>query len=391
MTAEMKLLFATSIVPARNPASGYEIANRAILDGLRRAGADVTVIGFAWPGQEIDETYRTMVLGEIELRTDAAPLADRLTWLARAIGSGTTFSSAKLLRVSAETVRERLAAAGPFDGVILNSVQFAGAFEEVFEDWPCIYVAHNVEHRSARENAASLSGYQAALYRREARLLEAIERRLCERSRFVFTLSEEDRAQLALDERRSAHLPLVSRREAPPCRPRRPEFDVGIIGTWSWRPNMIGLEWFLDEVVPLLPDQLDMRIAGHAPADTGSNHRGIRFVGRVADAADFLRQARIVPLFSRAGTGVQLKTIETFELGLPAVATSLSLRGIDTLPENCVVADDPESFARALLAGIRQPLPDVDGSGFHAAQRAALDTAMARGLATLGDQRRIAA
>ncbi len=40
----------TSIVPDGKPATGYEIANKAIIDGLKRAGVKVTVIGFVWPG-----------------------------------------------------------------------------------------------------------------------------------------------------------------------------------------------------------------------------------------------------------------------------------------------------------------------------------------------------
>ncbi|MBN9550641.1 MAG: glycosyl transferase, partial [Alphaproteobacteria bacterium] len=47
----MHLLFATSIVPDGALASGYEIANAAIIDALRRAGVRVTVIGFIWPGK----------------------------------------------------------------------------------------------------------------------------------------------------------------------------------------------------------------------------------------------------------------------------------------------------------------------------------------------------
>ncbi len=56
---------------------------------------------------------------------------------------------------------------------------------------------------------------------------------------------------------------------------------------------------------------------------------------------DFVRSCAVIPLISRAGTGVQLKTIETFEMGLPSVATALSVRGIADIPGNCVVTDDP--------------------------------------------------
>ena len=47
----MHLVFATSIVPDGAPATGYEIANAAIIDALRRAGIRVTVLGFTWPGK----------------------------------------------------------------------------------------------------------------------------------------------------------------------------------------------------------------------------------------------------------------------------------------------------------------------------------------------------
>lgn len=388
----MKLLFATSIVPTSSAGSGYEIANQAILDGLRRAGVDVTVVGFAWPGQPVADPQNTIVLGEIDVRTETAPLPLRLKWLARAISSGSTFSSSKLMEVPAETLQEALQRHGPFDGVVLNSVQFAGAFETVFADWPSLYVAHNVEHVSALENAAALTGYKAALFRREARLLEGLEQRLCQRARFVFTLSPEDLETLRLDARRATCLPMVTRRDALAPAPRKPLCDAAVIGTWTWQPNLIGLQWFLNEVVPNLPDDFSVRIAGQAPAGTSSPHPGVRFVGRVPDATEFLREGRMVPLFSRAGTGVQLKTIETFELGLPAVATSLSLRGIDARPANCTVADDPCAFAEAMVHAARAGMPDLDGREFHARQSAVLDAALKRALDVLAGRRtRIAA
>lgn len=81
---------------------------------------------------------------------------------------------------------------------------------------------------------------------------------------------------------------------------------------------------------------------------------------------------------------MQLKTIETFELGLPAVATSHSLRGIAQIPQNCVRADEPRAFADALLDLAANPPPVADGRDFHADQIKRLDVELAKGLATLG-------
>jgi hypothetical protein len=386
----MHLLFATSIVPDGGLGSGYEIANAAIIAALRRAGARVTVIGFTWPGRPPIDPANTIVLGSVDVRTDNASAVQKLRWLAKAVLTGLTFSSVKLRLVGPEQVRRAVTEAGPFDGYILNSVQFAGAFEGLFEDKPSIFVAHNVEHISAAENAASAKGgFERLLFRREARLLKRLEARLCSKARFVFTLAEEDRTALGVaSEARSAALPLVTRPDAPPAQAgRRKDCDAVLIGTWTWQPNRIGLDWFLGEVVPRLRRDFTIRIAGSVPAGVASPHPGVTFVGRVPDAQDFVRSAAVVPLISRAGTGVQLKTIEAFELGLPTVATSSSLRGISHVPANCVVADDPAAFAAALQRAASGQAADADGATFYRRQRAELDARLRRGLEAIGYQR----
>ncbi|CCV11785.1 glycosyltransferase family 4 protein [Mesorhizobium sp. STM 4661] len=385
----MHLLFATSIVPDGALASGYEIANAAIIAALRRAGARVTVIGFTWPGKPASDPQNTIVLGAVDVRTESASSLQKLAWVARAMLSGLTFASVKLRVVSDSEVRAAIERAGPFDGYVLNSVQFAGAFERLFDDRPSIFVAHNVEHRSARENAAAAGSIlQRLLFRREAKLLEAVEERLCSRARFVFTLADEDRSALGVaSDDRSAVLPLVTRSEAPKQRTqRRIDCDAALIGTWTWQPNRIGLDWFLEKVVPHLKADFRIRIAGSVPSGVTSTHPGVEFVGRVPDAQAFVRGAAVIPLISTAGSGVQLKTIETFELGLPSVATSHSLRGIDHRPANCVVTDDPLAFAAALAAAAAD-VRDVDGSAFHRRQVKALDAAIRLGLAKLNPVR----
>ncbi|HWK66143.1 MAG TPA: glycosyltransferase family 4 protein [Rhizobiaceae bacterium] len=383
----MHLVFATSIVPDGAPSTGYEIANAAIVDALRRAGIRVTILGFSWPGRIPADPQNTLVLGSVDVRTDNASFRQKLTWLGRAVRAGLTFSSIKLRVVSPEAVRLALETIGPADGYILNSVQFAAAYEEVFEGKPTIFVAHNVEHRSAAENAVASKGlFQRTLFAREARLLREIEARLCRKARFVFTLAEEDRHALGVaEEGKSAFLPLVTRHSpAPGPVPRSLACDAALIGTWSWQPNRIGLDWFLDEVVPHLPPHFRIHIAGRVGGAIKSAHPGVTFVGRVPDATEFVRSGAVIPLISTAGSGVQIKTIETFELGLPSVATTRSLRGIEAVPPNCIVADDPRAFARALEQAAQAAPRDIDGRAFFEGQRNALDRQIVLGLEALG-------
>ncbi len=380
----MRLLFATSIVPDGALTSGYEIANAAVIDSLRRAGADVTIMGFIWPGRKPSDPD-TITLGELEVRTDAVSLPQKLKWLAGAVMSGLPVASAKLKVLSEHELRTRIKAAGPFDGYVLNAAPFAGAFESVFTDLPSVLVAHNVEHVSAQENAAAARDtFQRAVYAREARALKDMERRLCRNSRFVYTLAEEDRVALGVaTDDRSAMLPLVTNASPQASLNRSIACDAALIGTWSWQPNRIGLDWFLEKVVPHLPQDFTVQIAGHMPGDVTSPHPGVKFVGRVPDAQEFVLSAAAIPLVSQAGTGVQLKTIEAFELGLPTVATTRSLRGIDYRPSNCTAVDDPKAFAEALIETARKRSSAIDGSVFKNRQTAALDAGIARGLRAL--------
>ncbi|EFG8199962.1 glycosyltransferase family 4 protein [Escherichia coli] len=383
----MHLLFATSIVPDGNSGSGYEIGNAAMLDALRRSGARVTVLGYCWPGKKPADPEDAIVLGEIDVRTDGASALRKVGWLMRAVAANIPFSSAKVAAAPVEQIRKALREAGPFDGYIMNSVQFAGAYEGVFDDLPSIFIAHNVEHVSAMQNAeAAHTKFQRYLFRREAALLKKLEKRLCDKARFIFTVAEEDRAPLGIDSPDRSIALTLSTRATPPLPPARREvdYDAALIGTWTWQPNRIGLEWFLDEVTPHLDPDFQIRIAGFVPEDIKPSHPGVRLVGRVPDAQEFIQRAAVIPLISRAGTGVQLKTIETFELGLPSVATSSSLRAIDKIPTNCYPTDDPKTFAQALQTMARERTPDVDGRAFFASQRLALDKRVRFGLSRAG-------
>ena len=386
----MRLLFVTSLVPCGTPSTGYEIANEAIIEGMRRIGADVTVIGFTWPGKQASDPENSIVLGEVDVRTEGAPPLTKMRWVLGAVSGGFTISSVKLRFIEESVLKEAIRRHGPFDAYVLNGVSLPGAFQTMFDDLPSLWIAHNVEHLSSLENAQTADGpLKRALFKRDARLLEKLEHDLAAKARFVFTLAEEDRAPLGVaNPARSAVLPLVTTKVAGNGQSRRTiEWDAGLIGTWTWQPNRVGLEWFIREVAPKLPAGMKIAVAGSLPDGLPAAPDCMTFLGRVPDAKAFVNSCAVIPLVARGGTGVQLKTIETFEAGLPCVATTLSLRGIGTKPANCLVSDDPAEFARLLAdhaKGVRSgSVADADGNAFLNSQREALDAALRHGLAQL--------
>lgn len=386
----MHIVFATSLVPVASPSSGYDIANRVIVDALRLMGHRVSVVGFLQPGNEPATPDQTVVLGELEVTNARVGALRKLGWITSAYLRGEPVSVAKMHAASAADVAAALESFGPVDAFMLNSVQLPGAFLDLFSAVPNLYVAHNVEGASAAANAAEVTNLIGRhLFAREARLLSVVETALCERAVFVFTLAEADREALGVaSEARSCALPLVTSVE-PPSAPgeRQPAYDIGLIGSWTWSANRAGLDWFLQQIVPRLPKDVRIAIAGGMDQRPAALPENVEILGRVADARAFVRSARVIPLISRSGTGVQLKTIETFEMGLPSVATSSALRGIAERPANCAVADGAEDFASRLADFVTRARAgedlDVDGRAFHRGQLNRLQQALGTGLAVL--------
>jgi hypothetical protein len=379
----MHLVFVTSLVPDGELTTGYEIANQSVVDAMRRNGVKVTSLGFKWTGTQLASRPDAAILAEVDVRSETAGAAGKANWVAKAFAGTLPVACAKLRIVSESTIRKALEQLEPIDGYIINGVTLAGAFPTLFRDKPYLYVAHNVEYLSAEENSVTAnSSVKRFFFRREAKLLKDIELGLAGNAACTFVLAKEDCEPLKVSGAgRSVVLPLVTtNRPAPAGGNRMISFDAGLIGTWTWQPNRVGLEWFFNEVVPHLPADFSIGLAGHVPSDFGNVPPQVKVLGRVEDAKEFVRSCAVTPLVSRSGTGVQLKTIETFELGLPAVATRRSLRGVEAIPANCMVTDEPRSFARHLIDLARQrrasAVIDCDGSHFYREQLFGQDKAV---------------
>ncbi|MEM1040422.1 MAG: glycosyltransferase family 4 protein [Pseudomonadota bacterium] len=409
----MHIAFFTSLVMDGHPTTGYEIANQAIIDGLRGLGHRVSVIGFRLPRQAVPDDPDTHVLDVLDLENASAGTATKLKFLLRAFRTGLPISASKLTVFPEHRVQATLAKLAPIDVTVFNSYQMAAAFPNLF-DQDSLFLAHNVEHLSACQNAASAAGFlQRRLHGRDARLLAKIERHLCKTARWVWTLSDEDGKTLGIEQGRggtlSLSLPDNVHQTAPHQAPSpqssfdlatlQPEpdhlllTDIGLIGTWTWEPNRVGLEWFLKRVAPLLPGDLTIKVAGAVPDGMPKSER-VEFLGRVPSASAFLDTVRVVPLVSQGGTGVQLKTIEAFQSGLACVASASSLRGIAHLPRNCRRANDPVTFAAALTDLVIQSRSGtnvrIDGAEFLRGQRIAFEQGLKDGLSTVSDSARSA-
>lgn len=125
-------------------------------------------------------------------------------------------------------------------------------------------------------------------------------------------------------------------------------------------PNVIGLQWFFDQVWPTIrrhrPDaRLD--IAGSvASAFPGGGPAGARFHGIVPRLAPLYAGAGVVISPLTFGSGLKIKLVEALAHGKAVIATSITLQGVEDICAGAVIrADDAAQFADAVVALVRGP------------------------------------
>jgi hypothetical protein len=384
----MHLVYVTAFLPDTT-GSASNLADRAVVDGLRRAGARVTWLGFKRAGATLSGVDNSASLGEIASVSEDEPFTSRLRSLAVSATAGMPLESVRLRAAAKPDVEAVLARLQPFDGLVLAGTGLAGAFEPIFNRHPFLFVARQADHIAAAEAAArNASVAERMVLKRDAGALEALQRRLSDKARAVLTFSEEDRAALGLEAAGKARIvPFVMPEPPEETGLRFPAFDVGMAGTWSDPVSRVRLEWFLQRVVPKLHKHTMIAVGGIAPGIFQAREKRVFFLGKVDDRTEFLRQCRVVALPERSETGIPVAAVEALELGLPAVATAQALRGIDPLPANVTRVEGANGFAKAVEAqalGQRTAtVEDCDGAAFRNERLARIDAELAEALAML--------
>src|SRR5260370_16911839 len=122
--------------------------------------------------------------------------------------------------------------------------------------------------------------------------------------------------------------------------------DVALMGTWTWRINAASLDWFVSQVLPLLPAHTSVAVAGAGADHLRGRYPNVTICGRVDDGSAFLRSARVVAVPSTARAGVQIKTLDAIASGRPVVPSSLPMRGIEHPPPTTHVPQAPDASPR---------------------------------------------
>jgi glycosyltransferase involved in cell wall biosynthesis len=155
----------------------------------------------------------------------------------------------------------------------------------------------------------------------------------------------------------------VDTEEIQPIQRDRNASHIVHIGTMYWPPNIDGMMWFLENVLPLIYARLPGNpcdIIGARPpqqlVDFGKNHPGVNVTGYVVDPTAYLQKAAVMVVPLRAGGGMRVKILNALAQGMPIVSTTLGCEGIQVEHEkHLLIADTPEDFAKETLRLIENP------------------------------------
>ena len=219
------------------------------------------------------------------------------------------------------------------------------------------YRAHNIEHeiwqQLARKEQNSIKKYILKLL---AKNLKTKELELINSVDFILPLSSKDDVDIKnINKNPSFHIPVSIDNQK-----QKIDFSMVslcFIGSFNWMPNREGIFWFIKNIFPRIKEnypEISINIAG-IESEKIIELKGIDGVnvkGFVKNSSDFLLQNGIfiAPLLS--GSGIKMKVLEAFSLGLPCVLTEIAAEGLN-LPASIKISKTPDEFTTDLLQLIR--------------------------------------
>jgi polysaccharide biosynthesis protein PslH len=231
---------------------------------------------------------------------------------------------------------------------------------------PAVLFTHNVESEIWRRHADTATGLRRSLYATQYKRMLHFEGEALRRFEGLLAVSEADRETFArlypginLDALHVVRTGVDTEFFSPSISPAS-SLELVFTGSMDWLPNEDGMLWFCQEVLPLIKrdaPNVTLSIVGRAPTPAVkklADDPSIRVTGRVDDVRPYMSDAAafIVPL--RIGGGTRLKIFEAMAMAKAVVSTTVGAEGLPvTHDRDILLADDPGSFARAVLRLLR--------------------------------------
>jgi glycosyltransferase involved in cell wall biosynthesis len=367
----MRVLLLTQVLPYP-PDSGPKVKTWNVLKSLARTH-QVTLVSFVRGDQSGAVAQLRSVCQDVHTVPMTRGWAQDAVALGRSLTGGAPWVILRDDRAGMRQLVDRVAGSQPFDLVHadqLNMAQYALRVEgarRLLDAHNALWLLYDRLAETTRNPATRW------LFRRDARLLQQYEGEMCRRFDTVLTVTDIDRHALLQAAESTGQgqngtdprvIPIAVDTEELHFRRRSGSANhILHIGTMFWPPNVDGIRWFVDAVLPLVrrerPDVEFDVLGANPPAEMlawNTNGRGVRVAGYVDDPSPYLGSAAVFVVPLLAGGGMRVKILTAMAQGLPVVSTTVGCEGIDVVPgRHLLVADTAEEFAAATLRLLTQP------------------------------------
>jgi len=226
---------------------------------------------------------------------------------------------------------------------------------------------HNIEYKIWERYVDGLSRLNPKYYylKYQARLLQNEEQNIFNQIDVGFAITKTD-MKIARTISPSANIILASAgvdldifKINPKLKKNKNQLVIAT--TFNWVHNIEGLKWFINQVLPLIKQEIpdiSLRIIGKNPPSefNNFNNLGVEVLGYVKSVIPYLQQANIyiAPLF--VGSGIRIKILEALAMGLPVIATTVSAEGIE-IDQNSglFICNDPKEQAKNIIGLLKNP------------------------------------
>jgi GT2 family glycosyltransferase len=223
-----------------------------------------------------------------------------------------------------------------------------------FPNIPIYFDTVDLHHVRDKQNI-NLNGKRSAIYESN---IEEIELEVCKLASKVIVVADYERQYLL--EKNSginAHTLFMPHEAKSLCSGVGKKSYILFVGSFRHQPNLDGIIWLLEEVLPKLEAMTDEIVKLHIVGESLPQSiidtldiNKVKYLGWVESLDQQYNLASVVVIPLRYGAGKKGKVAEAIVNGCPIVSTSVGAEGYPLIPdEDFLLADNSEAFAQAIL------------------------------------------
>jgi polysaccharide biosynthesis protein PslH len=141
------------------------------------------------------------------------------------------------------------------------------------------------------------------------------------------------------------------------------EYDLLFLGNMSYAPNIVAAQYLVNEILPTLPKNTKVLIAGSSPvaAVRKLESQQVKVSGWLEDIREAYSKSKIFVAPMKTGTGLQNKLLEAMSMQLPCVSSTLCNNALNAKNETeILIADQLEDYTQKITHLLQNPNKQIE-------------------------------